>query len=574
MATLFDAPDSPLWSEGVESVNGGFVDNRELHLLNPDQAARLLNISPTVEGRIQKRLGVDKLGGARLQNPNGLLGFTNELLGQQLLFGRWGTELFSSTGDAIWSPRATQVSFANTLYGMVQGRGRDALSSLFLSSCVAVTDSASLPYSKLVALDTQFTATSVTEIDVRARALSWFQSRLWAFNGAHYTNASGPDLLFWSKPFDGRDFTNGQSTQIFPDGGDVGVAIVPMRDASPRMILAMERSIHMLEIYWTTDGYYPSTANALDFTKSLLRPISLVTGFAATLGHCWTPGIRDGTADLLFLSREGIRSLNRSLTDSQAGAALPLSFDIQQTIDRINWVQAHRCVATYWDNFAYFAVPVDGAENNNFVIAYDTLRNRFYELDFDVAAWAPAKINNERRFFFMSSTSGTETGLGVASGTTNVYHVYEPDGSQVDPFNSPVQLDFQTRAFDFSSTMGGEPGAGLRIKKKWNYLDVAVQSAATHATLTLSYKVDEDDAWTTFRHYFVDPADSLPVLPVQLPFGFSTGRVQRSSFVTRDIRPGYKIQWRVVDDSSFARTKIISVRQYANPLNPKPRTVT
>jgi hypothetical protein len=244
-----------------------------------------------------------------------------------------------------------------------------------------------------------------------------------------------------------------------------------------------------------------------------------------------------------------------------------MSFRVQTTIDRINWAQAHRAVAQYWNNIAYFALPVDGSDRNNFVLAYDTVRDSFYELDDPVADWTPAHIQNDRRFFFMAATSGTETGLGSpASGVTNAYHVYRTDDNLYGLFRRPLQLDLQTRAFTFDQS---EPGDGLRYKKKWDYLDFAIQSAATGATLTISYKVDDDDAWTVLRYLYVDPTDGFPILPVQLPFQFSVGRVLRRSLLLRPVRPGFKIQFRVQDDSSFSRLKIISIAVKANPLNAK-----
>jgi hypothetical protein len=564
MPSPFDTADSPLLLEEVNYVTGGYVSNTESHLLTPDQAVRLLNIDPTVAGRRQKRLGPDPIGSAGLGNPNGLHAFHAPQQDLRLLAGNWGNELFTTPGnDDVWTRRASQVSFANTLYLGTQGRGRAALPTLYLASCVAVTDNVSLPYAKLVAVDAFLSdATSVTELAVRPRSISWFQSRLWGFN----SGVSGPDYLFWSAPFDGRDFSNGQTVQIGPDDGQEGVAIVPMRDGTPRLMLFKERAIYQLEIYWATDGYYPTTANALDFTKSLLRPISLNPGCVGTQALCWTPGQEN--ADLLFLSREGIRSLKRSLTDAQGGAGPPLSFRIQPTIDRINWAQAHRTVAAFWNDKAYFSLPVDGATKPNFVLAYDVNRDSFYELDLNVSSWAEAKIGNERSFFFQASSSGTEVGYGgTGSGATNGYHVYKTDVGLSDPFGQPIQYEEQTRAFTFDTAQ--PQGSGLRYKKKWSHIELAIQSAATHCTLTISYKVDEDDSWSDLDYLYINPEDGYPYLPVQLPFGFSIGKVLNRSRLLREVRPGYKIQFRIKDTNSFARLKIISLRCGAFAQNPK-----
>lgn len=564
MPQFFDAPDSPHWFEETQSVNGGFVDNTELHLLAPDQAARLLNIDPTIAGRVQKRLGPESIGSPGGSNPNGLFAFESDLHDLHLLFGQWGSRLFSSPGDDAWSPRATTVSLVDTIYMASQGRG-NALPSLFLSSCVANTANVSLPWGNLVCIDSSF---GVTETALRCRATAWFQDRLWALNlcATNVSGKLGTDLLAWSSPLDGRNFDNGQTVGIDSSAGDAGVAILPMRDGTPRIMLFKENSVHQLDIYWATDGYFPLTANALDFTKSLLRPITYQAGAVATRAVIWAPSQQ---SDVLFLSRDGIRALPRGLTDAQAPLGLPLSFPVQQTIDRINWAAADRSAAIYWDNIAYFALPVDGSDRNNFVLAYDSARGgSWFELDFKVASWATAKLDDTKRLFFQSATNFTESGLGAGgSGVTYGYHVYQTEVGNNDPGAQPIQFDYQTRAYTFDQ--GQQAGAGLRHRKKWNYLDLAVQAAATAATLTLSYKVDDDDSWSTLRYLYVDPQDAYPYLPVQLPFSFSQGRVIRRNVLLRDIRPGFKIQFRVQDDSSFARLRLVSLGLYANPLNPK-----
>jgi hypothetical protein len=564
MPAFFDTPDSPNWIEETQSINGGFVDSTELHLLRPDQAGRLLNIDPTIAGRVQKRLGPESIGSPGPTNPNGLFPFESDLHNLHLLVGQWGSKLYSTTGDDSWSPRATTVSLVDTVYMASQGRG-NGLPSLFLTSCVADTSNVSLPWGNMVCIDSGF---GVTETATRCRATAWFQDRLWGLNfcASNISGKLGADLLGWSAPLDGRDFSNGQTVGIDSSAGDAGVAILPMRDGTPRMMIFKENSVHQLDIFWATDGYFPLTANALDFTKSLLRPITYQAGAVATRAVIWAPS---QNSDVLFLSRDGIRALPRGLTDAQAPLGLPLSFPIQQTIDRINWAQAHRATAIYWGNVAYFAVPVDGSDRNNFVIAYDSARGgSWYELDFQVAAWSTVKFNNERNLFFQSSTSVTESGLGaLGSGVTLGYHVYQTDVGNNDPAGLPIQFDYQTRAYTFDQ--GQQPGAGLRHRKKWNYLDLAVQAAATAATLTISYKVDDDDSWSTLRYLYVDPQDAYPFLPVQLPFSFSQGRVIHRDLLLRDIRPGFKIQFRIQDESSFARLRIVSLTLYANPLNPK-----
>lgn len=563
MTALFDYLDSPVITDESQIITGGFVDNTEPHLLKPQQAVRLLNAEPTVAGRRQKRRGVLCYGtGHESYAPHGLWEFFSAEHALKHFVGQWGRGFYSSAGDGDWTLRASSASLYNLPHMGVQGRA-SGVPHLFFSSCVPNASNESLPYSKLFLLDKAWGHTAHTA--TQARALAWFQGRLWAYNDCR--EGLGNSYLQWSAPLDGFDFSNGQNFEVDPDSGDVGTAIVPARDNTPRMFLFNEKSVYQLDIYWDTDGYYPTTANALDFTKSQLRPIVLGTGCIATRSAIWAPGLQG--ADVLFLSREGIRTLARSADDTQGGSPLPLSYRIQQTIDRINWSYADRAVAAYWDGRAYFAVPVDGSESNNFVIAYDVHRNAFHELDLRVGDWCEARLNTNRRyFFFQSTTCGTESGLGAASGATHGYHVYRFDHGTADPFGLPVQYTEDTRAFTCDSA-GQEPGTNLGIRKKWNYAEFAVQSGQTGCTLTINYKVDDDQVWTTLGYLYIDPDTAAPFLPVQLPFGFGGGKMVYRSLGLRAVKPGYKIQVQIKDNQSYARFKVVNLVIYANPMNPR-----
>ncbi len=76
--------------------------------------------------------------------------------------------------------------------------------------------------------------------------------------------------------------------------------------------------------------------------------------------------------DVWFLSdQRGIVSLQLHESGKLQGQDIPASDAIQPLIDRINWNSAHKAVAVYWGNRAYWALPVDGATENNIVAVYD-----------------------------------------------------------------------------------------------------------------------------------------------------------------------------------------------------------
>jgi hypothetical protein len=261
-------------------------------------------------------------------------------------------------------------------------------------------------------------------------------------------------------------------------------------------------------------------------------------------------------ADVLFLSREGIRSLNRSQTDAQGGAGLPLSTSIQSQIDRINWATADRAVATYWDNTAYFAVPVDGSIYNNFIIAYNTQRPGWRFLDWTPNGWARAKVGSNRKLFFLGAVNASDG----QSTYTNGHHLYEAFNGYIDPVQKAVDSDEHTRGFTFIE----EPSQRLMHTKIWRQLQLKIQSASTCATISVQYKVDDDNEWIALRHISVDPSDAYPFLPVYLPFSLDSGRILKRSLSLHSIRPGYKLQLRFRDQDSFGPAKILEAELFAH----------
>lgn len=548
-----DIPDTPYLIESAHDITGGVIDFGEEHLLPPNAAAYLLNVETTFAGRRKRsdgqlpRAPLGTQGGTG--EPTGLGAF--EGLAFNHIVATRGNHLYSfAGGDYTFTHRASGVSLLPTDQLLTQGRGAGNTPTLFLSSAAPYSANASLPFQKLVCVANDWTYTTAS---VSPRATLWHQSRLWTLNDP----IAGRSALAWSNVLDGQDFAHGNNVLIDPSTGDEGTALIGLRGSTPQLLIFKERSIHRLDIYWETDGFYPASANALDYTSAKLTPIVTKTGCVATRGLTWVPGLQG--ADLLFLSREGIRSLSRSATDAQGGAGLPLSAKIQAQIDRINWAHADRSLATTWDNIAYFAVPVDGAVRPNFIIAHNLLRGSWFFHDWNTAGWTPAKVDSARKFFFLSNQQYSD---GVSTPSLS-YHLYETNNGTAAPGGSPIIFEEQTRAFVFP-TEDGDPISGLRHQKRWRQLVLKLQSAATTASLAIQYRVDDSTTWKTLDTLFIDPNDSYPRLAEELPFTFDSDRIIQRTLSLRKIPPGYRLQFRFRDDSSFAALQILNVEVYAH----------
>lgn len=79
--------------------------------------------------------------------------------------------------------------------------------------------------------------------------------------------------------------------------------------------------------------------------------------------------------DVLFLSGTGVFKLTQVVQERLQTAPVAVSEAIRPLIDRINWKFANRATAVVFGDYYYLAVPLDGAEVNNAVLAYNTVRD-------------------------------------------------------------------------------------------------------------------------------------------------------------------------------------------------------
>lgn len=565
MPVFPDTPDGQPIEEFQNTIVGGMVNVTEKHLLAPDEVAHLLNVRMDVIGRAEKRRGVNPRGtGIGFPRSLGELRDDNRQINR--IYAQFGNGIWQHDGGNNFNPIVTSISLYAEPHLIVQGRG--ARLGLFFSTCSPHQSNASLPFGHLVHVADDASATVITA--VRPRSMAWFQNRLWTLNSCH--TAHGPDFLVWSAVNDGRDYAHGNTVQIDRDSGDPGSAIVASRGTNPRLVLFKERSIHELLPVWQTDGFFPATANALDFTQSFLRPIINGTGCIATRAAVSVPQAPGG-GDVMYLSQEGIRVLNRASSDEIQSPGRPLSFRIEETIQRINFspFAVGKAAAIYWDGIAYFAVPVDGATENNLIIAFDVEKGRqesgaFWISDWEASAFVSAKIDSARKFFFLSSQTGISETYNNGTSFTASSHLYETDSGNRDPGRLAVQMDLQTRAYTFTPQ---DPATGLAFKKRWRWADFAVQADATTVSLQVLYKVDDQEEWAHLTYLLIEPENSYPFLDVDLPFSFEGTKLLRGRVSLHDVIPGYRLQLRLLDENSFARVKIHQFVIRAHPRSTK-----
>lgn len=90
--------------------------------------------------------------------------------------------------------------------------------------------------------------------------------------------------------------------------------------------------------------------------------------------------------DLWFMGhRRGVCSIAQTATNKLQGVDIPVSRSIQSLIDRINWFAAGKVVAASGRNYVYFAVPLDGASDNNAILVYSLINREWCGYDMSAA---------------------------------------------------------------------------------------------------------------------------------------------------------------------------------------------
>jgi len=132
--------------------------------------------------------------------------------------------------------------------------------------------------------------------------------------------------------------------------------------------------------------------------------------------------------DLWFLAdKRGVCSITLTEQNKIQGVDVPVSQDIQDTIDRINWRYAENAVAKYWQNRLYMAVPIDNAE-----VVKPNIIPSGAEYDADgVYEVYPVRVGNRYRWTMGANDVAVANGQGLNA-------TYDGAGHYTDVFG-PAQ---------------------------------------------------------------------------------------------------------------------------------------
>lgn len=555
--------------EGFQSVHKGVNSRNRPWSIEPVETAHLENLLIDNLGVWSRRKGSSAIGGVEAGAPGGLGQFRDAAENEQYGWGIFGSELFRTTGGGLWEEKACGVSFvADRLHFMVEGNWSAASGdqkALYVSQ--AAPSSGVTEASSLVAFKATNAADWSQNSSYAPLAITYWQNRLWKANDQVAGN--GSDLM-WSELDDGLTYSGVNELSIEPGVGGVITGLLPSRDTSPKLWIFKEEMIAILTTFWgSSSALIPSLGDELDLIKSSVQVLTIGIGCIAPKSIAWVPGFQG--ADVLFLARDGVRSLRRAETDVQAGAGLPVSYNIPVWIDRINFDYAHKAVAQVFDNAYHLAVPLDGATENTHILRFELFTQGWSLHTIQARDLLVIPFTGDQRLFYQNNFASFDTGATNAPNPdTNVslYQAYRLYNGSWDPSTNPtdpriVEYRHDTRALVFGDQ---------HIEKSWDHLDLllSVENGETHS-IAVYYNVDLI-GWTTMASALniSAPAGQLGVnfgadaLPWTVNAAGNKAMQRRLSL--SDVPTGTFIQFRFVGDADIAFPSFYNVEVGAHPM--------
>lgn len=522
--------------EGTISVHEGMNDHDSPWLLKTESAAFLENMEIDKLGERGRRRGVTSIGALSEPSnslaPGGMWTHFDKDKGKEVLLGSWNQNLYILDGTGLDDTVGSGISLTHGLHTATQGWWEGQRSS-FIFSCVRSDSDASA-----ASLLTGFTADRSWSqcASMAPRWATFWQYRTWCFDN---TISDDNQTLHWSDLNEGLNFKAVHKIQVEPGVGGKLVCGVPIRNTqAPQMLVFKERAVFVFTTYWGSSNLIPVDADELDFTKSSMILLTDNFGCVSPRTVQYIPGAAAG--EIIFLAHDGFRAISRGSDDTLSGASLPLSHEIQSTIERINFDAIHQCVSVVWDRKYHCAVPLDGAIRNTHIITYDLFHGSFSLHSIELRDVATTALNQTTdKVWFQLGTWGTDT---VSSGPATGWHAVRGFHGNRDPDDSGIVFREDSRGY----TMGQ-----IQNKKRWDWL--AIEGFSEQATAVVSVLTRRNnDSWVFLGDVTFPKTGGVVVVlgDDALPWESSSNGIFLRKIGLADIDPSYTLQIRLTQTSA------------------------
>ena len=598
MAYYIDNTDDVLVIAGSSSFEGGQVSGIVPYLIQNNQASELFNMTISPSGTLQTRMGIETVSttfstGSAIQ---GLHYFDTPTIEEIVvasdgkIFRTTSATTLSTTGGTV-SSGAVDVNFSqfdNKLFytdGASFLQFTDGTSSFRQGTSVlsiAVTNEGSgytstptvtvgapdLAYGTTTTATATVVANKVTAITVTVAGSGYTSAPTVTISGGGGSGATAtasvsalaPAGLKLVRQFTNRVFAVGTGTDrntlfssdlLDPEvwkttnsivvGGDDGQDIVAIQPFFDYELLVFKPS----KIYLVTVD--PTAPTAAGWTVRLINDrIGCIAGRSVSFVG----------KDVYFLAEDGIRSVQRSLSDNYFIVGVPISEAIKDVIARINKNFYSKCFGQFHNNRYYLSVPLDSATTNSHTIVYNLLFNAF-EGYWNIGASAMYQTN------FSAGYTVTGPKLAIGTPTGKLGHSFD----YLDP-DTEADGDTQFRDFGTAGTY-----SSYLITKAYDFDDRIAQKYGSHYEIefyfssstgaTISMKRESDSQFVTLGTNVNTATPGGLTLPFTLP---ATLSAQTTNMRADSLRSYQK--WRNMRIKVEAPLKKLAVRSVILAANP------
>lgn len=326
-----------------------------------------------------------------------------------------------------------------------------------------------------------------------------------------------PDTLYFSDILDGETWDPAGSVRVGGDGDPITGLYSWFAN---KLLVFKERSI------WAVDA--DPQIDPADWT------ISLISGNVGCVSH---RSIAAVGADVLFLARDGVRSLAQIQAGTQTDVGLPLSAPIGDIMSQIDKQKYQYCDAVYWNNRYLLAVPknLDQVQNSDYNILLENgnelisegganlvtnimHNNTVYVYHLLAKAWLGEWNNWQVTDFIPTSFSnrgpilmfsGDISNLANAASQIYIFNDYIPETrfqpSYISNFRDagqPYSTAVVTKAFNFNEPMVDKIGYNVQFSTDNPYSDWEPE-------ISFSYSLNMSSVFTSLDNKVSIPVQSF-----------------------------------------------------------------
>lgn len=462
-----DTKDDPLLYERVEGLQGGMDAYTRASLLPPNVAQYLQNIIIDSNGLAKTRFGADGLGTPPASGRSQGVAYFDTPTYELLLLARGGA--IRKWDGATWASVGSYTALNSTV-DVTMKQGFDK---------VYISDGSGnwYSYDGATATDLGNTVGAAGSPPVGATLMEWHTERMFA-SGV----ASKPDTIWVSDPLDAiagkwnhADF----SFRVGRGEGENIVAIASMQDSF--LIVFKQDSI------WIVNAP-PESANAAAYQIQ-----TLTRGVGCVGKRAWC---RNGN-DILFMSRDGVRSLRRmEYVGNDYEVSLPISQPMQPYIDQINWSAANTICAIKYRHFVFFAIPTGSNTSPDTVLVWNARTETWMGV---WTGWTP------NQFVITRFLDLERLIISDSTGKCNQWKDYASEDLDSTYLDNAVDIatDIKLRSFMFGEPVNNKDG---------RYFEARFVESSGNANISVWY----DDAVDATFPVVLDQGGTT--LPVYLPF--------------------------------------------------------